>query len=135
VNRLFLIVLGVLAVLGIAADAPTSQLTSIQIATAAVIAFGFLSPFLYKLVPADGAAMKIITVVVSFVVAAVALLFSGEAHADFSSAAGVFTFGLLVYGEQQLVWNLLKDTTAKIPGTQTPLLHLVTEPKTELKAA
>lgn len=96
----------------LAADAGASP-DSLTVATALVVAWGWIAPLtVYKLIPLTDARMKAVTIIASVLIAVVALLVGGHPSFDLSSTAGAYSFAMLVYGEQQLVWTLFKDHAA-----------------------
>lgn len=117
VRLVVLVVLALVSVLivaaapALAADVPGASPDSLTVATALVVAWGWLAPLtVYRWIKAGDARMKAITMGFSVAVAIVALLVGGGGiHLDFSSPAALYATALLVYGEQQLVWTLLKD--------------------------
>jgi len=109
VHLFVVLVFALLLLMTIAADAAAPSSTAI--AGAAMLLWGLLSPFILKHVPAEGDWMKVISFGVTFLVAAAALLLSGEAHVDVGSAASILAFTFTAYGMQQALWNALKDSS------------------------
>lgn len=99
----------VLAALVLAADAPAETPTTAQIAGALVLAWGFIAPLtVYKWVKLSDAAMKAFTMIVSVVIALLALALGGGLHLDLTSGIAALGTFSIVYGESMLVWNLLE---------------------------
>lgn len=111
---LTLIVLVAVAILGalllLAAAPPVETPDAGQIAGGLVVAWGLLAPLtIYKWIKADDARMKLITIIAAIVIALVSLILTGQLKLDVSSGATALVTFSMVYGESQLVWNLLKD--------------------------
>lgn len=105
----------VLALVGIwlLTVAATGDAASIANALAGVAII--LSPLALRYVKVDGPTMVAISYVVAFVIAAAALLLSGQAGLNASSAGSVLAFATAAFGVQQLVFQAFKDSSTVGP--------------------
>jgi len=74
-----------------------------------------LSPLALRFVKLDGPTMVAVSYVVAFVIAAAALLLSGQAKLDPSSVGSVLAFATAAFGVQQLVFQAFKDSSTVGP--------------------
>lgn len=109
--RLVLLVLFVAGWTVLTAAAGDAASIANALATAVVI----LSPFVLKFVKLDGPTMVAVSYVAALVIGAAALLLSGEAKLDISSAPSVLAFATALWGLQQLVFQIFKDHPAAAP--------------------
>jgi len=80
-----------------------------QVANALAAAVIILSPLLLKYVKLDGPTMVAVSYIAALVIAAAALLLSGQAQVDPSSAGSVLAFATALFGLQQVVFQVFKD--------------------------
>lgn len=109
----FMLVLILLVMVFVLVTAATGDAAQIANAIAGVVIL--LSPLALKYVRLDGATMVAVSYLLALLIAAAALLLSGQAQPDFSSAASVLAFATALFGLQQIVYQAFKDHPATAP--------------------